>query len=374
MSRGFSFFIPLFIIGALSVLYFSHYFIYYSVVHFFGITGSGRKAALALILFLLPASFVASSILARWTGNPLSRALYFSSGLWLGVGVTLIAFFAIAWAAWGATKLFAHSPSPALFGLAAVALACVYSGYGVWNAYHPRTEEVIVRIKNLPPDWRGKKIVQLSDVHLGHVLGSAFLQRIVEKINAENPVIVFITGDLFDGIDGRLDDLVGPLNGINAPLGIYYVTGNHETYLGTDRAYEALKKTKARILGDEMVVINGLQIVGVSFPERGYSKNIAEVIRKLPDFNPQVPSVLLYHNPTQIVQAKSAGINLQLSGHTHKGQIFPIQIISRLIYKKYYNGLHVEGDYTIYTSSGAGTWGPTMRTGNHPEIAVIRLQ
>lgn len=374
MSRGFTFFIPLFIIGALSVLYFSHYFIYYSVVHFFGVTGGGRKAALALILFLLPASFVASSILARWTGNPLSRALYFSSGLWLGVGVTLIAFFAIAWAAWGATKLFAHSPGPALFGLAAVALACVYSGYGVWNAYHPRTDDVIVRIKNLPPDWRGKKIVQLSDVHLGHVLGSAFLQRIVEKINAENPVIVFITGDLFDGIDGRLDDLVGPLNGINAPLGIYYVTGNHETYLGTDRAYEALKKTKARILGDEMVVINGLQIVGVSFPERGYSKNIAEVIRKLPDFNPRVPSVLLYHNPTQTVQAKSAGINLQLSGHTHKGQIFPIQIISRLIYKKYYNGLHVEGDFTIYTSSGAGTWGPTMRTGNHPEIAVIRLQ
>ena len=123
-----------------------------------------------------------------------------------------------------------------------------------------------------------------------------------------------------------------------------------------------------------MVVVNGLQIVGISYPERGFSKDLAEVTRKISGFNPRVPSILLYHNPTQIAQAKALGISLQLSGHTHKGQIFPIQFISRLIYKKYYNGLHVEGDYTIYTSSGAGTWGPTMRAGNHPEIAVIHLE
>jgi len=373
MSRGLSLFI-LFFAVAFSVLYLGHYFIYYSIVHFFGVIGSGRRVVLALLLFLLPTSFIASSILARWTQNPLSRALYFSSGLWLGVGLTLMTFFALAWAAWGVTKLVAHSPSPALFGGAAVALACLYSGYGVWNAYHPRTENVVVRIRNLPPDWRGRKIVQLSDVHLGRVLGSRFLQGLVEKINAQDPSIVFITGDLFDGIDGRLDDLVGPLNGIRAPLGIYYVTGNHETYLGTDRAYAALKKTRARILNDEMVVINGLQIIGIGYPERRFSKDIAEVTRKLADFNPRMPSVLLYHSPTQIEQATAAGINLQLSGHTHKGQIFPIQFISRLIYQKYYNGLHVEGSYAIYTSSGAGTWGPTMRTGNHPEIAVIHLE
>jgi hypothetical protein len=209
---------------------------------------------------------------------------------------------------------------------------------------------------------------------LGRVLGAAFLQDLVEQINRENPSIVFITGDLFDGIDGRLDGLVAPLNGLRAPLGIYYVTGNHETYLGVDRALAALKKTKVRVLRDEMVVIDGLQIIGIDYPERAFSKNVAAVITKLPEFNSGAPSILLYHNPSQVGQAKAAGINLQLSGHTHKGQIFPIQFISRLIYGKYYNGLHVEGDYTIYTSSGAGTWGPTMRTGNHPEIAVIRLE
>jgi predicted MPP superfamily phosphohydrolase len=374
MSRSFFLAIPLFFLLILSILYFSHYFLYCSILHFFGISGAGRKTALVLILFLLPTSFIASSLVARWIDDRVSRVLYFTSALWLGVGLTLMVAFALAWAAWGAVKLFTHSPSPVVFGFAAVVLACLYSGYGVWNAYHPRTEDVSVRIKNLPPEWRGKKIVQLSDVHLGRVLGSAFLQGLVEKINAENPSIVFITGDLFDGADGRLDDLVSPLNEIRAPLGIYYVTGNHETYLGTDRAYAALRKTKTRILADEMVVINGLQIIGISYAQRGFSKDIAEVIRKLPDFNPRMASVLLYHSPTQIAQAKAAGISLQLSGHTHKGQIFPIQFISRLIFQKYYNGLHVEGDYAIYTSSGAGTWGPTMRTGNHPEIAVIHLE
>jgi len=366
--------IPLFLIAILSVLYFGHYFIYCSSVHFFSLTGKGGKAVLALCLFFLPTSFIAASILARQLENPFSRALYFCSGLWLGIGLTLIVFFALAWAAWGAARLSAHRPSPAVFGFAAAALACLYSGYGVWNAYHPRIANVTVRIENLPSEWRGKKVVQLSDVHLGHILGRAFLQMIVDKVNAEHPSIVFITGDLFDGMDGRLDELVGPLNDLRASLGIYFVTGNHETYLGTGRAYAALKKTKARILSDEMVVIMGLQIIGVSYPERGFSKDIAEVMRELPKFDPRMPSILLWHNPTQIEPIKAAGVNLQLSGHTHKGQIFPIQFISRLVYHKYYNGLHVEGNYSIYTTSGVGTWGPTMRTGNHPEIAVIHLE
>jgi hypothetical protein len=367
-------FFLLFFAVALSILFLSHYFIYYSILNFFGVTGRGSKTLLTVILFLLPASFIASSMLARWTENRISTVLYFSSGLWLGIGVTLMMFFLLAWAAWGVAKLSALAPDAAAFGYAVVTLACLYTAHGVWNAYHPRTNHIHVRIKNLPPDWRGKKVVQLSDVHLGRVLRAGFLEGLVEKINAENPSIVFITGDLFDGIDGRLDSLVRPLNGLRAPLGIYYVTGNHETYLGVDRAYAALQKTQVRILRDEMVAINGLQIVGISYPERGFSKDLTEVTRKISRFNPRLPSILLYHSPTQIEQAKALGIDLQLSGHTHKGQIFPIQFISRLIYKKYYNGLHVEGDYTIYTSSGAGTWGPTMRTGNHAEIAVIHLE
>ena len=95
---------------------------------------------------------------------------------------------------------------------------------------------------------------------------------------------------------------------------------------------------------------------------------------KVPGFNPALPSILLYHSPSQIAQAKAAGISLQLSGHVHQGQIFPLQFITWLIFGRYYHGLHREGDYSLYTSSGTGTWGPTLRTGNHPEIVVIQLE
>jgi uncharacterized protein len=249
----------------------------------------------------------------------------------------------------------------------------LYSGYGVWNAYHPRIHHLTVRVKDLPPDWKGKKIVQLSDVHLGRILGAQFLAMLMEKINAQSPAAVFITGDLFDGSDGRLDQLVAPLDGIVAPWGIFFVTGNHETYLATERAYKALKRTKARIPADELVVVNGMQILGVAYPQRESSKDLAAIAAGV-GYDPALPSILLFHSPVQTERVKSAGINLQLAGHTHHGQIFPFQFVTRRVFGKYHRGLHIEGGYAIYTSSGAGTWGPAMRTGNRPEIALIRLE
>jgi predicted MPP superfamily phosphohydrolase len=371
--RGFIL-IPLFILAALSILFLGHYFVYASLLHFFGIVAFEHRAVLALILFLLPASFIASSFLAHWTDGLLTRIVYFCSTLWLGVGLTLFTAFVIAWAAWGVTMAFGRSPDRMWFGLAAVAAALVYSAYGVANAYHPRIVRFTAHVKNLPSSWQGKKVVQLSDVHLGQILGADFLSRAVAKVNAQNPAMVLITGDLFDGADGNLEHLVAPLKRLVAPQGIYFVTGNHETYLGVQRACAALSTTPVRILTDERVEIAGLQLIGISYPERGHSLRFAEKMAKVPGFDPAQPSILLYHSPSQIAEAKAAGINLQLSGHVHQGQIFPLQFITRMIFGRYYHGLHTEGDYTLYTSSGVGVWGPTMRTGNHPEIAVIQLE
>jgi predicted MPP superfamily phosphohydrolase len=217
-------------------------------------------------------------------------------------------------------------------------------------------------------------LVQISDIHLGRVLRAGFLKRVVGQVNSQNPAAVLITGDLFDGADGKLEQLAAPLNQIVAPQGIFFVTGNHETYLGVERSYEALRSTPVRILDNELAVVDGLQIVGISYPERRNPSTFAEKMSRLTGYNPAAPSVLLYHSPTQIAAAKAAGIGLQLSGHVHHGQLSPVQFATRLIFGKYHHGLHVEGDYTLYTSSGTGLWGPTMRTGNHPEIVVIRLE
>lgn len=329
---------------------------------------------LAAVLFLLPLSVIGSMFLAHWNDSLAARVYYFFSALWLGVGLTLVTAFGAAWAVWGVTAAIGRDPSLEWFGLAAVGATVVYSAYGIANAYHPRIVNCTVQIRNLPAEWRGKKLVQLSDVHLGRVLGANFLTGVVDKVNAQGPDMVLITGDLFDGSLGHLEDLVAPLNRLKAPGGTYFATGNHETYLGVQRAFAALRTTPVRVLADECVVVDGLQVVGISYPERGDARGFAEKMAALRGFNPALASVLLYHTPTQIAAAKAAGINLQLSGHVHQGQIFPLQLITRLMFGKYYHGLHQEGDYSIYTSSGTGLWGPTMRTGNHPEIVVVRLE
>ena len=252
-----------------------------SVLHFFGNAAFEHRTALAVVLLLLPLSFIGASFLAHWTNGVLTRALYFCSSLWLGVGLTLLTAFGLAWVAWGVTRALGRSPSPVWFGLAAVGLTLLYSGYGIVNAFHPRIVNLTVHLKNLPPVWQGKKVVQLSDMHLGQILGAGFLARVVAKVNAQNPAMVLITGDLFDGVDGNLEALVAPLNRLVAPQGIYFVTGNHETYLGVQRACTALRTTPVRVLDDETVVVDGLQVIGISYPERGHASNFAEKMDKL---------------------------------------------------------------------------------------------
>lgn len=366
--------IPLFLLIAIAILFLAHYFLYVSALCFFGTVAFEHRAALAAVLTVLPVSVIASSILAHRRNGLVTRVVYFCSSLWLGVGLTLFTALALAWAAWGASKIFGQNLNPHWLGAAALGLAAVYSCYGVVNAWYPRVVKYSVRIRNLPRTWQGQKLVHISDVHLGTVFGERFLARVVAKINAQSPATVLITGDLFDGSRGNLEKLVRPLHNLTAPKGTYFVTGNHETYLGTEHAYAALRNTPVRILDDECVAVDGMQVIGVSYPHGRQALSFAARLAGIKSFNPALPSILLYHSPSQVAAAKAAGINLQLSGHVHQGQIFPFQFITRMIFGKYHHGLHTEGDYTICTTSGVGVWGPTLRTGNHPEIVVINLQ
>ena len=145
-----------FILIALTILYFSHYFLFCSIVYFFNLSGVGHRLALGVILFLLPTSFILAEILARRSSNRLFVFFFFCSTLWLGIGLTLLTTFLLAWVAWGGARIFTHSPDPVWFGWAAVALAGLYSGYGVWNAYHPRTTQIRVKIRNLPARVAGQ--------------------------------------------------------------------------------------------------------------------------------------------------------------------------------------------------------------------------
>ncbi len=366
--------IILFLIPALLIFFGAHYALYFSVVRFFSITNSTYKFIFAGVLAFLAVSFFTSSILARFSENTFTRILYFLSASWLGLLVNLLLACGFVAIVLLIARIVGFSINGVLLASVFFIIAFFFSLYGVWNAMNPQVKEVSVAIPNLPEEWKGKKVVQLSDVHLGIVHREDFMRDIVTKIEAVNPNMVVITGDLFDGMDGDVTPLVRPLLDLKPSNGMYFITGNHETYLGVDDALLALSKTNVKVLKNEVVDVNGLKLIGINYPTLDENENVSTILDSLKEKYFGMPNVLLYHAPTSIAEIKARGVNLQLSGHTHKGQLFPFGYITKLIYKGYDYGLFTEGNYSLYTTNGVGTWGPPMRTGNTPEIVVITLK
>lgn len=369
-------FIPIviFLILGVAILGGAHYLLYFSILRFFAISNPLHKNALSIAIIILALSFVIISLSARLWENSFIRAAYFASGFWLGLLTNLIMAIAAIWLIILFCNLFNINLNTALLGKIFFIAAMAVSVYGTYNAFHPRIKNISVNIQNLPTQWENKKIVQLSDLHLGLVHGENFMKDIVAKTNLENPDIVVITGDYFDGMGDNINTLAKLLDGINSEKGIFYVTGNHETYLGTDKALSAIRKTSVRILEDEAVDIDGLKIIGISYNDMDEFKKETGALQKLKNDFYGKPNILLYHSPAIMEQARASGINLQLSGHTHAGQIFPFGYVAKLIYKGCDYGLRQYGDFTIYTTNGVGTWGPPSRVGNIPEIVVITLK
>ncbi len=367
-----------FIVFGLILIFGLHFLFYRSLVSFFEITKLQVRHFLAASVSVLAVLFLVSLFFAREKEGLASKTLYVFGSGWIAILINLMLAAFLIWIVSLILRAGGFNFSrPWLAGII-FGLALVYSAYGFWNSFNPRIKDISVNLNNLPPDWRGAKVVQLSDVHLGQIYGPAFMERMAAEVNAQDPDLILITGDLFDGMDGDLSRFIGPLKQLKAKKGIYFVTGNHETYLGVSDALRVLNEANIKVLNDQFVSLDGLQIVGISYPTQeeitGASKNTQEIISGLAGFDKNKPSILLHHAPTNVDQAKAAGISFQLSGHTHKGQIFPIDLITWAIYGKYYYGLNIEGDFSIYTTNGQGTWGPPMRTGNRPEIPVFVLR
>ncbi len=365
----------LFILGFALVLFGSHFFIYYSAIIFLGIVGIYR-IWFGTVIFLLPTLFIISAILAHYVFNYITRIFYFASGLWLATALNFILVFMGIWLLVGISKIFNFQVDFKILSWIGIAISLLFVLYGIWNTYDLKVKNITVKIKDLPVAWVGRRAVQISDVHLGYVYGKDYMQSIVDKTNELNPDIVFITGDLFDGMDGHLDEMVAPINNLKAPLGIYFVTGNHETYLGIDTVFNVLRKTKINILDDDLRVIDDLQIVGASFSKGSImeTRDFSEFFKSLTGFSSAKPIILLYHSPTNIEQARDLGVDLFLAGHTHVGQLFPLSLITKAVYKGYDYGFYHFGDFSIYISSGVGTWGPTVRTSKNSEITFINFE
>lgn len=351
----------------------AHFGAYFFLVKFFSITSLMGKSIMVWSLIFLGSSFFLATFLSHLKDNVFSRGYYFFAGFWVGLLINLLLFFFLVWAYGFLISLLHTGPAnEKILAIVAIFGAFIFSIYGVWNAFSPKITSLNIAIDGLPREWVGKKIVQISDIHLGHVYRESFMLEVAKKINNLNPEIVLITGDLFDGTDGGSDSFLAPFETIKAP--IYFVNGNHEIYLGLDMVSEAISKTKIVQLQDELVNIRGLQFIGINYPLRGENRDISKLIPAMAGWDQFAPSILLIHEPVQIESAKKIGISLQLSGHTHQGQLFPFSWITSLIFKGYDHGFRREGSFAIYTSSGLGGWGPPMRTQNRSEIVEITLR
>ncbi|GAB4543984.1 MAG: hypothetical protein Fur0020_13450 [Thermodesulfovibrionia bacterium] len=238
-----------------------------------------------------------------------------------------------------------------------------------------RTEVVTIRTNKLPDGIDRLRIVQLSDVHLGLIIRDGRLRRILDEVKRAVPDILVSTGDL---VDGQMNELYGMdkiLSEIKPKYGKFAITGNHEFYAGIKHAIDFTERSGFMVLRDEGLTVNGIiNIVGVDDPAGKYygiSQRVTErgLLSSLPRDR---FTVLLKHRP--MVDKDALGLfDLQLSGHTHKGQIFPFSIITKLYYPVDAGSLRIMDNSYLYVSRGAGTWGPPIRFLSPPEVSVIDL-
>jgi predicted MPP superfamily phosphohydrolase len=322
---------------------------------------------------LLSVSLVATSFLAFRYSNLLVRCLYTGAASWLGIFYFLILAAILAWILYGLAKLFHFPLDRKILIEVLIGMAFVASLYGFINAAVVRITRINVQLPGPSSPWKGKTAVWVSDTHLGQVRNFGFAQKIATMVQDLHPDIIFVGGDLYDGGAVDVDKVIESFSRISAPYGTYFITGNHEEFDDNTKYLQAVRRAGMKVLYNEKVELDGLQIIGVDYRDTRREEPFRSILKQI-GINRQKPSILLKHAPFHLQAARDHGITLQLSGHTHRGQVFLFRFITSRVYQGYDYGLKRFGDLLVYTSSGAGTWGPPVRVDTYPEIVVITFR
>jgi predicted MPP superfamily phosphohydrolase len=346
-------------------------------------------ASLLLVLGVsLPVGFAAS----RLVDAPWMRGWAWVSFLWMGlVFLLLLGVAAAGLLDWSHGKVSALRGVTVdderrlflarLFGGAAAGGALLAGATAFHYAFRrPPLRRVEVALKKLPKGMDGLTIVQVSDLHVGPTIRRDWVQALVDDINALQPDVVALTGDMTDGSVEALRDHVAPFAQVKAKRGVFLVTGNHEYFSGADAWIAEWQRLGVQVLRNERVTIGegeqAFDLAGVDdwtahrlgAPGHGHDLGKALLGR-----HPEREVVLLAHQPKSIHQAAELGVGLQLSGHTHGGQIWPFGWVVALV-QPYVAGLYQHGDTQIYVSRGTGYWGPPMRLAAPSELTQVVLK
>jgi uncharacterized protein len=348
--------------------------------------GPAATVAMTLILAFFVVSPVLVTVLERRGHETAALVIAYTGYTWMGfmfITVSLFLFVDLLRAV--LSPMGVHARFFAGYGatVLCLVLASGLSAWGCYEARNPQTTHITIETAKLPETYGGIRIVQLSDVHLGLVLREKRLARILGLVEEAHPDILVSTGDL---VDGQMDAIAGSarlLGEFAPPLGKFAVMGNHEFYAGVSNAAEFHRLSGFRLLRGEVVVVADgvLAVAGVDDPAgRKLSplnaphsfRDTGEEEKLLEPVDDQVFRLLLKHQPT-VSSAVPSPFDLQLSGHTHRGQIFPFTLVTKLFYR-YSSGYHLlPGGGRLYVSRGAGTWGPAIRLLAPPEVVIIDL-
>ncbi len=352
-----------------TLLVFVHLAVYGTLVAAFGV---GSKA-LGWIFVSLALTFLTASLLTYRFKGKIVDWYYTASAYWFGL---VNAFFIGGVVFFFAARfLYARDDyvSPALLGGIAFGTMFLVHTYGTWKSGRAEITSIRVSLPNLSAPWRGRKVVFVSELHLGNIRRARFAAKVAETIMALHPEAVFIGGDLYDGTACDVAAVIEPLRALRAPHGVYFITGNHEYYLpDLQNALRAIKALGIRVLDNEKVDLGGFFLVGVDDKAAHRRDDFKKVLGPLA-VRSGAPAGLLKHEPSDLDIARDAGFALGLFGHTHRGQIFPLNYITRQVYRGFDYGLKRLGAMQVYTSSGVGTWGPPLRLGTKSEVVLIEF-
>ncbi len=374
-----------FITILLAVLVGTHTYLAVRLVLDLGLAPPLRDTFLAVIA-VLGTTVVFQPFGERLLQPRVARLIAWPASAWMGFAFLLLTLLLVSDALWSllgaATWADAHgvvvSTAPARTrALAVVGIAAVAGLVGMSSALAgPVVRRVEVRLARWPRGLDGFRIVQISDLHLGPLLDRRFAAQIVSRCNALAPDLVAITGDLVDGSVRRIGAEVAPLRELRAPHGVFFVTGNHDHYSGPDAWVGRVRELGIRVLRNERVVVGAGD---ASFDLAGVEDHNAQLLggthredlpRALADRDPARPVLLLAHDPATFHAAARLGVDLQLSGHTHGGQIWPFRYLVRLS-TPFVAGHYTKNGAQLYVSSGTGFWGPAMRLRAPAEITEI---
>jgi predicted MPP superfamily phosphohydrolase len=365
----------------ISIYGLANYYIYVRSLEAFRPVGTARILYTSIFIFL-SVSFVASVFLERADIIILGKPLSWIGGFWLGAFV----YFLLIIVAIDFLRLVNHfilifpslttaSPKRTAFVIAicSTIFVTILVLYGFVNAHIIRVRTIDITIPKKAGRYAVLNIVAASDIHLSSIIGRSRIESIVRKINLLSPDIVLLPGDIVDGdLNPVIDQNSGEaLRKIKAPLGVYAITGNHEYIGGVEKACKYISEHGVRMLRDSSVFVDeSFYIVGRDDLSSRKRRPLTELMEGV---DTRYPVILMDHQPFHLEEAIKNGVDLQLSGHTHYGQLWPFNYITKAVYELAY-GYRRNGMTHFYVSSGVGTWGPPLRVVADPEIVRLRIR